>query len=131
MSVNGSPFEFYQFREGSHDFWRCFSCGLIFTYEQERARVAMMEHDMQAAMCPCGSLRYKPTKPRSRPRWGFSPLRLFSRYCWISKSEWLEPNVLTYTLKLVLARGLAPWLEAHYPKALPRIERLVQPSLEG
>lgn len=66
-----------------------------------------MENDLRASMCACRSLRYSPTRP--------------------SVIEWLKPSVITYTLKLVLARGLAPWLEDHCPKALPLVERLVKP----
>lgn len=111
MREDGSPFEFYKFKPGAHDFWRCYSCGLIFTYEQERGRMQAMEHDFKATICPCKSMKYKPAMPRG--------------------IEWLRPSVLTYTLKLVLARGLAPWLEDHFPRALPLVETLVRPNLEG
>lgn len=107
MRTDGSPFEFYKFKPGFHDFFRCYTCGAIFTFEQERANMAAMEHDLKMTMCPCGSLRYKPSKP-----------------LWY---QWLKPRVLTYTVKLVLARGLAPWLEDRYPKALPLVEKLVKP----
>lgn len=111
MRSDGSPFEFYKFRPGVFDFWRCYSCGEIFTYEQERLRMALMEHDPKASMCRCLGMKYKPT----RPRW----------------YEWIRPSVLTYTVKLLLARGLAPWLEVHLPGALPLVERLVRPSMRG
>jgi len=111
MRTDGGPFEFYKFKKHAHDFWRCYSCHRIFTYEQERARVILMEHDASAAMCSCRSLRYKPTRP--------------------SGIEWIRPNVLTYTLKLVLARGLGPWLEEKMPAALPYLESLVAPTLEA
>lgn len=104
---NGSPFEFYQFKQDAFDFWRCYTCGRLFTYEQERARMVSLEHDLKARMCPCGSMKYKPARPTSL--------------------EWLKPNVVTYTLKLVLARGVAPWAEKHYPRALPWLERLTKP----
>lgn len=107
MRRDGSPFDFYKFKAGAYDFWRCYKCHAIFTYEQERSRIANMEFDCRATMCPCRSLRYSPTLP--------------------SVIEWLKPSVITYTLKLVLARGLAPWLEDHCPKALPLVERLVKP----
>lgn len=108
MRTDGSPFEFYKFKAGFHDFFRCYSCGSIFTFEQERARIEAMDSgDLKMTMCPCGSMKYKPSKPRSY--------------------QWLKPSVLTYTLKLVLARGLAPWLEDRYPRALPLVEKLVKP----
>ena len=128
MEHDGSPFEFYKFKSGAYDFWRCYNCHKIFTYEEEHARKAWMAHDLRAAMCPCRSLRYKPAMPSLRPRHNLSPLRLISKNRLVFGNEWLEPSVLTYTLKLALARGVAPWLEIHYPKALPFIEKLVVPS---
>jgi hypothetical protein len=108
MNNDGSPFEFYKFKRGAYDFWRCYSCNRIFTYEQERAYIKAMEHDLKRTICSCGSLKYSPAK---------SPVGL----------EWLLPNVLTYTLKLILARGVAPWVEQHFPRALPWLERLCKP----
>jgi hypothetical protein len=106
MRQDGGPFEFYKFKDGAYDFLRCWSCGSLFTREQECARKAALEGDPSRTMCPCGSMRYKPAKPK-----------------WY---QWLQPHVLSYTLKLLLARGLAPWLEERYPKALPLVERLVR-----
>lgn len=110
MRSDGSPFEFYKFRKGAYDFSRCYKCKRVFTYEQERARIAAMEYDLNMTICPCKSMLYSPAKPVG--------------------TEWLKPSVLTYTAKLVLARGLAPWLESRFPKALPLIERLVKPVEE-
>lgn len=107
MKSGGSPFEFYKFRRGSWDFYRCYKCHRLFTYEQEQSRMARLSLDERASMCPCMSLRYGPARPA-----GF---------------EWLKWSVITYTGKLVLARGLAPWLEENFPKALPIVERLSQP----
>lgn len=105
-----SPFEFYKQKSGAFDFWRCYACGAVITYEQERARMIAMERDLKTTICRCGSMKYKPTNPH-----GF---------------EWLKLSVVTYVLKLILARGIAPWAEKRFPRALPWIERLSRPTEE-
>jgi hypothetical protein len=59
-----------------------------------------------ANICTCKSAKYAPS--------------------WPTFFEWVNPRVLGYTLKLVLARGLAPWCEKHFQAALPLIERAVR-----
>lgn len=107
MTSGGSPFEFYQFRRGSWDFYRCYKCHRVFTYEQEQSRIARMDLGEGLTICPCRSMRYGPARPAG--------------------IEWLKPSVITYTGKLVLARGVAPWVEKRLPSALPLIERLSKP----
>lgn len=128
---DGSPFEFYKFRGNTYDFWRCYACGLIMTHEQERARVALMEMDYKQTICPCGSMKYKPTKPRLVARHKWSPLRLLTKNRLFKQNEWLESTVLTYVVKLVLARGVAPWAERNFPRALPLLKRLSRPTMEA
>ena len=99
-----SPFEFYDYVDNSHDFWRCYECGRILTYEEERYRVSRLNSDMRLTICDCGSMRFRATRPRG--------------------IEWIYPRVAVYVAKLVIARGIAPWLERRYPKALPLAERL-------
>ena len=110
MSEGGSPFEFYRFGRGRHDWYRCYKCNSVFTYEQERARFKAMEliDESKVRMCRCGSLKYAPAR--------------------LVGPEWFKPAVVAYTLKLVLARGLAPWLEERFPAALPLVEFLVRPK---
>lgn len=94
--------DFYTYGKGTHDFYRCYSCHRIFTHEQEVVRIAAMGEEKNARMCSCGSRKYVGTKPIGQ--------------------EWLRPAVVAYTLKLVLARGLAPKL----PKfLLPAVEFFV------
>jgi hypothetical protein len=109
VSQGGSPFEFYKDRAGRHDWYRCYKCKRLFTYEEERARLNAMpsQDEDKAKICKCGSLKYTPTR--------------------MSGFDWLRPNVVAYTLKLVLARGIAPWFERHFKSALPWIERLCRP----
>ena len=59
-------------------------------------------------LCVCGSQKYSPTRPHGL--------------------DWLIPRVASYTLKLVLARGLAPWLDKNFPQALPVVEFLCRPK---
>lgn len=94
--------------QGAFDFYRCYKCYGIFTREREVVefeRLRTAEHDI-VRICPCGSLKYSPTLPRF----------------W----EWLYWPVLRYTVKLALARGLAPWLDRHFPSALPLVEKMVR-----
>lgn|SRR5512144_2299649 len=98
----------YSRKTGAFDFYRCYKCNGIFTREQEMyefARAARNPND-RLRMCPCGSVKYSPSFPRF----------------W----EWPYWPVLRYTVKLTLARGLAPWLDKHFPKALPLVERMVR-----
>lgn len=81
--------DFYEFRPGRHDFYRCVKCNGIFTQEQERVRIAQMAAEQDSTRwIHCKSQKYSPTRPH-----------LF---------EWLYPSVLKYTVKVVLARGLYP-----------------------
>lgn len=91
-----------------YDFYRCYHCRVIFTEEQLRARCRSAEKTGDSSICDCGSMKFVPA--------------------WPKRLQWARWNVLRYTLKLVLARGLAPWLDKHYPPALPLVERLVQPK---
>ena len=130
MSVDGSPFEFYKFKKTApYDFWRCYSCGKLFTYEQEQERIRQMDVEPGARMCDCGSMRYRATKPGRSPRHRWSPFRLLTKKKLLYGNEWLDSIVLTYVVKLILARGVSPWCEDHYPKALPYIEKLVRPNV--
>jgi hypothetical protein len=94
--------DFYAYGTGTHDFYRCYSCHALFTHEQEVVRIAAMGDEKAARMCACGSRKYVAT----------TPIRL----------EWQSPSVISYTAKLILARGLAPKL----PKfLLPLVEFFV------
>lgn len=103
-----------------YDFYRCYKCDRIITREEEKAICTQATRDQldRAAICPCGSMKFMPTWPVTT--WSLLP--------WRCDSEWLRTNVFRYTLKLVLARGVAPWCERHMPIALPWIERLVKPK---
>lgn len=97
--------------KGNFDFYRCDNCRRVITREEELLAFSNGEtlvDENRAQICPCGSKKYKPERPR-RLRW-----------------NWLRPNVIRYTLKLVLARGLAPWCDRHFQWPLPWIERLVR-----
>lgn len=94
-----------------HDFYRCQKCKRILTHEQyaewqtwAQKQPAEMEHEVY--LHSCGSMKIHPAIPIN--------------------TEWLMPAVLRYTLKLVLARGLAPWCDKHFRLALPIIEYLVR-----
>jgi hypothetical protein len=105
--ADSRAFKFYEFAPNQHDFYRCVKCNVIFTYEHERTRLWEMKRDSDVKMyiCRCRSRRYAPTKP--------------------TLLEWLDPKVLLYTVKLVLARGVAPWAEHRANWLLPYIEWLV------
>lgn len=95
-------------KDGAYDFYSCHKCGRIFTREDELKafKVASAEEDeVKVRICDCGSKRYSPAFPH-----GFL---------------WLKPNVIKYTVKLLLARGLAPWADRNFPVLLPIIEKLV------
>lgn len=85
----------------AHDFYRCFSCGKLFTREQEQAGFAA-----EKGACPCGSLKYKPSHP-------------------VGRKEWWSKNVRPYVAKITIARGIAPWCEKHFPVVLPLLGKLV------
>jgi DNA-directed RNA polymerase subunit RPC12/RpoP len=88
-----------------HDFYRCYKCGGIFTREHERNVFDLAEVG-RGTVCECGSAKYSPTKPRFY--------------------EWVYPSVFAYTVKVVLARGLAPWMKKHFPEGLSLVNWLVQ-----
>ena len=97
--------------QGSYDFYRCQSCHRVFSREEEKlafAVAAKNNSERQVRMCRCGARRYSPTWPV-----GF---------------EWMHPNVIAYTLKLALARGLAPWLDRRFRPALRLVEYFVRPK---
>lgn len=99
-------FAFYEFKPGMWDFFRCAKCNAIFTYEEERTRLDHMRRIADTSMyIHCTSHRYGPTQPRG--------------------SEWLRLNVARYTVKLFLARGVAPYAERYAPFLLPLLARLV------
>jgi hypothetical protein len=105
MSLSSNPVfaEYEKDRKQSvYDFYRCYKCGSIFSREDEIYRL----RNCDGRMCSCGSAKYSPTMPN-----------LF---------EWLKPTIVKYTVKLILARGLAAWLYQHARFALPLIERLVR-----
>jgi hypothetical protein len=97
-----------------HDFYRCYKCSRMITTEQYKAwqkwaAVQPDEKESEVIVHSCGSMKISPAMPVN--------------------SEWLMPAVLRYTLKLVLARGLAPWCDKHYCRfVLPIIEYLVRPK---
>jgi hypothetical protein len=93
--------EFYAFKPSAHDFYRCYDCNRIFTYEYEQNRLREMTEG-DSHMCRCGGRKYSATRPVG--------------------PEWLL--VLPYTAKLVLARGLAPWLGTRHPRTLRLVEWL-------
>jgi hypothetical protein len=95
-----------------HDFYICYKCGRIITREQEKAVwKSASSGGLEGGalkLCVCGSQKYSPTRPHGL--------------------DWLIPRVASYTLKLVLARGLAPWLDKNFPQALPVVEFLCRPK---
>ena len=95
-----------------HDFYACYKCGRVLTREREKAVWEAAEAGRLPSsgveICPCGSAKYSPTKPV-----GF---------------DWLRPSILSYTLKLVLARELAPVLEVHWPAGNILVEYLCRPK---
>lgn len=121
-------------REGAYDFYRCMKCDAIFTRETEvaRLRAGTLSHDDSRpfSICACGSLRYSPSWPYRSPA---GPLGRFlgMEYKIIRGNQWLDSYILAYTLKLVLARGVAPWLDRHFPQALGLVERLVAFDIGG
>ena len=96
-----------------HDFYRCYKCNRIITREEERniweeADAGIVEEN-KVSICKCGSAKYSPALPVDE--------------------EWRKPNVLRYTVKLILARAVAPWLEKHEPEGLPHLEWLLKSKL--
>ena len=106
-------------RPGLYDFYRCYKCSRIITREEEKAwlRSAELKLDDETAFCECGSLRITPERP---------PKKL--AVWWRLRRDFLRVHVLRYTVKVVLARGLAPWLDKHFRAALPLIEYLTSPK---
>jgi len=90
--------------DNCYDFYRCYKCHAVITREQE-VRAFLSGPESNGVVCACGSSKYTPGWPT-----GFG---------------WLKPSVVRYTFKLFLARVVAPWCEQHWPKALPRLERMV------
>ncbi len=86
-------------KEGVYDFYRCYKCGRVFTREGE---LKAFGEDGVKAVCGCGSQKYSPAWP-----------------IWF---DWLKPSVIKYTIKLLLARGLAPWAEKKAQWLLPYLE---------
>jgi hypothetical protein len=82
------------------DFYRCYKCRSLFTRIEEQAAFAR-----NSGPCSCGSMKYSPASPV-----GF---------------DWLRWNVVSYVLKMVLAREIAPVCERRFPFLLPIISRLV------
>ncbi len=104
---------------GLYDFYRCYKCGRIITREEEKVWLKNAESitDDQTMFCYCGSLRITPVRP---------PKGLIG--WWRLRKDFLVYSVLRYTVKVVLARGLAPWLDRNFRVALPLIEWLVSPK---
>ena len=111
--------------EGNYDFYRCWKCQAIITREEELLSFKNAEHDAEekAHMCSCRSRKYYPDWPHRAP---FKLRYLLAPGAYLEKNEWLHGNVLRYTCKLVLARGLAPWLDRNFRIALPVVEKLVR-----
>lgn len=107
--------EFYEWRPGMYDFYRCHKCGALFTYEEERARLQHMQdtNDEIMYIC-CTSRKYAPARRPEIKRGRFA-----KRY--LTGNEWLQPNVIRYVAKLVAARAVAPWLEKHAAWLLPPV----------
>ena len=104
---------------GKYDFYRCYKCSRIITREEEKAWLitADLKLDDETMFCECGSLRITPSRP---------PKGLMGWYR--QRRDFLVYSVLRYTVKVVLARGLAPWLDKHFRAALPIIEYVVSPK---
>lgn len=83
------------------DFYRCFSCGTLFTREQEQAAFKAGK-----GACPCGSRKYRPGRPANR-------------------KEWWSRNIRSYVIKIFIAREVAQWCEKYFPPALPLLGKLV------
>jgi len=106
---------------GSYDFYRCTTCHRVFSREDEKrafAAAAKQTNERSVRMCRCGGRRYSPTWPVTK--WSYLP--------WRCDSEWLQLNVLAYTAKLVMARGLAPWLDRRFRPGLKLVEYFVRPK---
>jgi hypothetical protein len=104
---------------GRYDFYRCYKCSRIITREEEKLwyEQADMVLDDQTMFCYCGSLRITPARPpRGLIGW------------WRLRKDFVTYTVLRYTVKVILARGLAPWLDKHFRAALPLIEYVVSPK---
>lgn len=83
------------------DFYRCYKCGNLFNRREELKWFA-------GAKCACGSQKYSPSWPR--------------------RFDWVRPSVIAYTLKVILARNLAPLVD-RAPRLrwlLKYIERMVR-----
>ncbi len=110
---------------GKHDFYRCYRCRRLFTREEEKAIYARLGRQLDekgVSICGCGSQKFSPGWPITRFFWVFPffiPVPVF-------RSEWMQRNVIGYTFKLVMARGVAPWLERHLSIALPLVEKMVR-----
>ena len=82
------------------DFYRCLGCHRIFTLQDELRAFKRAEKNGDCRICPCGSLRYSPSSP--------------------VRTEWL--GVLGYSIKVFLARAVAPLLERRIPATIPLLE---------
>jgi DNA-directed RNA polymerase subunit RPC12/RpoP len=71
--------------DGVYDFYKCYLCGKPFSRDQERARLKKGRK-----VCPCGSSKYSPG--------------------WPVGLQWASPGIALYVAKLVVARGIRPWL---------------------
>jgi hypothetical protein len=96
-----------------HDFYRCYKCGRMITREEERELFRAGEEGIieenKMVICKCRSAKYTPAVP--------------------ADEEWQKPNVLRYTVKMILARVVAPWLEENEPEGLPHLEWLIGSKL--
>jgi len=101
-----------------YDFYRCYKCDRIITRDEEKGAYSMANSGKtdRVSICPCGSMKFSATWPVTT--WSVLP--------WQCDSEWLRVNVIRYTLKLALARGVAPWCERHFSAALPWIEWVIR-----
>jgi len=94
--------EYYKTPESDrcYDFYRCYKCQRVFSREAEIANL------QGRSICKCGSSRYTPS--------------------WPTFLEWLRPDIVGYTVKLVLARAIAPLADKYASWLLPYIERCVK-----
>jgi hypothetical protein len=89
----------------AYDFYRCYSCRRVITRADELRAFRVTDNGGRPWICACGSGRYSPT--------------------WPVAMEWLQPRIVSFVAKLVLARAVAPLAEKRAPFLLSYLERLV------
>jgi len=96
----------------AYDFYRCQACKRLLTRIDELKFFARVNSDLSAPdarvdFCPCLSRRFSPSFPNGL-------------------GEWLNPRIIYYTLKLIAARVVAPFMERRAPFVVPLLERFVR-----